>query len=101
MFVVSNESTKTVREFSISRMISREDLQIHLGQIHQDIADSAPSSPADFRDSGRCCLRFYLVLDKVLLITHQNMTLLKPALHSRKNIFGWCNMSGLHSAHIY
>ena len=52
MFVVSNESTKTVREFSISRLISREDLQIHLGQIHQDIADSAPSSPADFRDSG-------------------------------------------------
>ncbi|CAB4037653.1 Hypothetical predicted protein, partial [Paramuricea clavata] len=50
-YVVSNKSTKADREFSISRMISREDLQIHLGQIHQDIVDSAPSSPADFGDS--------------------------------------------------
>ena len=51
--VVSNKSTKADRDFSISRMISREDLQIHLGQIHQDIADTAPSSPADFGDSGK------------------------------------------------
>ncbi|XP_028395941.1 ral GTPase-activating protein subunit alpha-2-like isoform X2 [Dendronephthya gigantea] len=51
-YVVSNNSTKSDREFSISRMISREDLQIHLGQIHQDIVDSAPSSPAEFGDSG-------------------------------------------------
>lgn len=50
-YVVSNKSGKAAREFNITRMISREELQIHLGQIHQDIVDSAPSSPADFTDS--------------------------------------------------
>lgn len=51
--VVSNKSTKVAREFNINRMISREDLQIHLGQIYQDVVESVPSSPADFTDSGK------------------------------------------------
>ncbi|XP_046849853.1 ral GTPase-activating protein subunit alpha-1-like isoform X3 [Xenia sp. Carnegie-2017] len=48
--VVSNNPATTDREFSISRMISHEDLQIHLAQIHQDIPDSTSSGAAGFVD---------------------------------------------------
>ena len=61
---MSNKSTKADGDFSISRMISREDLPIHLGQIHQDIVDSAPSSPADFGDSGTCFFVLDILLDQ-------------------------------------
>ena len=50
---MSNKSTTAAREFNITRMISHEDLPIHLGQIHQDFVDSTPTTPADITDTGK------------------------------------------------
>lgn len=79
--MVSNNPATTDRDFSISGMISHEDLEIHLAQIHQDIPDSTSSGAAGFVDGGACFVVLLMILISYLtyaFLIFPSLTLFLP-----------------------